>query len=88
MPICPTNSIILHTLHKHNREIVYIKYYKFLINNNIIKYKITYKHILYYKYKFKISKSTKCEMERIIYKIKLQCYIYDLHLLKYRCSRL
>lgn len=70
MPICPANSIILHTLHKYNREIVYIKYYKYLINNNIMKYKIIYKYILYYKYKFKISKSSKCETERIIYKIK------------------
>lgn len=88
MPICPANSIILHTLHKYNREIVYIKYYKCLINNNIMKYKIIYKCILYYKYKFKISESSKYETERIIHKIKQQCYKYDLHLLKYRCSRL
>ena len=70
MPISPANSIILHTLHKYNREIVYIKYYKYLINNNIMKYKIIYKYILYYKYKFKISKSSKCESERIIHKIE------------------
>lgn len=88
MPICPANSIILHTLHKYNREIVHIKYYKYLINNNIMKYKIIHKHILYYKYKFKISKSPKCETERIVYKIEQQCYKCDLHLLKYRCSRL
>ena len=88
MPICPANSIIFHTLHKYNREIVHIKYYKYLINNNIMKYKIMHKHILYYIYKFKISKSSKCESERIIHKIEQQCYKYDLHLLKYRCSRL
>jgi hypothetical protein len=70
MPICPTNSIILHTLHKYNREIVYIKYYKYLINNNIKIGKTMYKYILSYKYKFKISKSPKCETERIIYKIE------------------
>ena len=70
MPICPTNSTILHTLHKYNRVIVYIKYYKYLINNNIKIDKTTYKYILYYKYKFKISKSPKCETEKIIHKIK------------------
>lgn len=88
MPICPTNSTILHTLHKHNRDIVYINYYKCLINNNIMKYKIIYKHTLYYKYKFKISKSPKCETEEIIYKIKPECYKYNSHLLKCRYSRL
>lgn len=70
MPICPANSIILHTLHKYNREIVHIKYYKYLINDNIMKYKIIYKYILYYKDKFKISKPSKCESERIIHKIE------------------
>ena len=44
MPICPANSIILHTLHKYNREIV--DYLKDRTTYSGYKYEGEYKHIV------------------------------------------